>query len=141
MFSLVFNGKSSTCEHSFGNHEKRFLKPIAIQENYAFNDEGNSKNKTHIIMSWLLGSTTNLKENLEAQLLSSVLLDNSASPLQKALEVTHLGSSPSPLCGLDDSQLELCFVCGIEGSSAENSDALENLVLSVLEDIVQQGIP
>jgi Zn-dependent M16 (insulinase) family peptidase len=122
-------------------YEKRFLKPIAIQENYALNDERGSKNKTHIIMSWLLGSTTNLKENLEAQLLSSVLLDNSASPLQKALEVTHLGSSPSPLCGLNDSQLELCFVCGIEGSSAESSDALESLVLSILEDIVQNGIP
>lgn len=122
-------------------YEKRFLKPIAIQENYALNDEKGIENKTHIIMSWLLGSTTDLKENLEAQLLSSVLLDNSASPLQKALEVTDLGSSPSPLCGLDDSQLELCFVCGIEGSSPEHSDALEGLVLNVLEDIAENGIP
>jgi len=122
-------------------NEKRFLKPLAIQENYALDKEENAEKKTHIIMSWLLGNTTNLQENLEAQLLSSVLLDNSASPLQQALEKTNLGTSPSPLCGLDDSQRELCFVCGIEGSEKENANALEKLVMGVLENVAKNGIP
>jgi len=122
-------------------NEKRFLKPLAIQENYALDKEENLEKKTHIIMSWLLGNTTNLQENLEAQLLSSVLLDNSASPLQQALEKTNLGTSPSPLCGLDDSQRELCFVCGIEGSEKENANALEELVMGVLENVAKNGIP
>ena len=122
-------------------NEKRFLEPLAIQENYALDKEENVEKKTHIIMSWLLGNTTNLQENLEAQLLSSVLLDNSASPLQQALEKTNLGTSPSPLCGLDDSQRELCFVCGIEGSEKENANALEELVMGVLENVAKNGIP
>jgi presequence protease len=121
--------------------EKRYSKPITIQESYAFNGEEGIKNKTHIIISWLLGNTTNLEENMEAQLLSSILLDNSASPLQKALETNNIGLSPSPLCGLDDSQRELCFVCGIEGSEAKHADALEELVMSVLKDVAEHGVP
>lgn len=50
-------------------------------------------------MGWLLGESTDLEQLLEAQLLSSVLLDNSSSPLQQALETTDLGQAPSPLCG------------------------------------------
>ena len=121
--------------------EKRYSKPVAIQENYAFDGEEGIKNKTHIIISWLLGNTTNLEENMEAQLLSSILLDNSASPLQKALETNNIGLSPSPLCGLDDSQRELCFVCGIEGSEPKHADALEDLVMGVLRDVAENGVP
>ena len=73
----------------------------------------------------MLGESSDLKQLLEAQLLSSVLLDNSASPLQHALETTELGRAPSPLCGLEDSMRELVFCCGIEGSEAEHADALE----------------
>ena len=93
--------------------EKRYLAPIAVEEAYAFDEEGPTDNKTHIIISWLLGKATDLKACMQAHLLNSVLLDNSASPLLKALETSDLGSSPSPLCGLDDSQKEMCFVCGI----------------------------
>jgi presequence protease len=121
--------------------EQRYLKPIAIEEAYAFNEEGSTNNKTHIVLSWLLGKATDLEACMEAHLLCSILLDNSASPLQKALETTDLGTSPSPLCGLDDSQRELCFVCGIEGSEADRAEDLEKMILGVLQDVADNGIP
>tara|TARA_R110001592_G_scaffold363341_1_gene684389 strand:+ start:245 stop:3175 length:2931 start_codon:yes stop_codon:yes gene_type:complete len=121
--------------------EKRYQKPIAVEEAYAFNEEGSTDNKTHIVLSWLLGKATDLEASMEAHLLCSILLDNSASPLQKALETTDFGTSPSPLCGLDDSQRELCFVCGIEGSEADRSEDLEKMILDVLQDVVSNGIP
>ena len=121
--------------------EQRYQQPIAIEEAYAFNEEGSTDNKTHIILSWLLGKATDLEASMEAHLLCSILLDNSASPLQKALETTDLGTSPSPLCGLDDSQRELCFVCGIEGSEADRAEDLEQMVLAVLQDVADNGIP
>ena len=77
---------------------------------------------------------------LEAQLLSSVLLENSASPLQHALETTSLGQAPSPLCGLEDSMREMVFCCGIEGSEADRADQLEAMVLGVLEEVAEQGV-
>ena len=78
---------------------------------------------------------------MQARLLASVLLDNSGSPLQKALETTDLGTSPSPMCGLEDSQKELCFACGIEGSNPEQADQVETIILQVLQDVADKGLP
>ena len=121
--------------------EKRYLAPLAVEEAYAFDEPGPSEAKTHIVVGWLLGNTTDLKASMEAHLLNSVLLDNSASPLLKALETTDLGAAPSPLCGLEDSQKELCFMCGIEGSESERAVAFEQLVLDVLKDVADNGVP
>lgn len=121
--------------------EKRYHAPVRIQESYAFDEQGEASNKTHIVMGWLLGPTINLREQLEAHLLEGVLLDDSASPLRHALETTELGSAPSPLCGLEASNREMSFVCGLEGSKADNADALEQLVLGVLQEVADKGVP
>jgi presequence protease len=122
------------------NDEKRYFSPIAIEEAYPVDSEENIEHKTHHIVGWLLGKTTNLDDYLEAQLLSNLLLDNSASPLQHALETTELGEAPSPLCGLDDSSRELAFVCGLEGCQREDADAVEQFILQTLSSIVEKGI-
>ncbi|MEH6582519.1 MAG: insulinase family protein [Halioglobus sp.] len=121
--------------------EQRYSAPVRVADSYAFDEAGATDNKTHIIMGWLLGESTHLDQLLEAQLLSSVLIDNSSSPLMLALETTELGQSPSPLCGLEDSMRELVFCCGIEGSEKEHEQALEQLVTAVLEDVATNGVP
>ncbi|MCV6620335.1 MAG: insulinase family protein [Cellvibrionaceae bacterium] len=122
--------------------EQRYNSPQHSQASYPLDDpEADLNDKTHIVMSWLLGKSTDLAATLEAQLLSSLLFDNSASPLQQALETTDLGSAPSPLCGLDDSQFELSFCCGIEGSNPEQTQALEDLVMNVLRQLAENGLP
>jgi Zn-dependent M16 (insulinase) family peptidase len=121
--------------------EKRYHAPLSIQESYALDEPGDLSDKTHIVIGWLLGCSTNLKEQLEAHLLDGVLLDDGASPLRRALETTKLGSAPSPLCGLEASNREMSFVCGLEGSRAENADALESLVFEVLQKVVDEGVP
>ncbi len=122
------------------NDEKRYFSPLNIEESYPLDPEEDTTNKTHLILSWLLGRSINLEEQLEAQFLSSLLLDNSASPLTQALETTELGQSPSPLCGLEDTNREMSFLCGLEGSSPEHAQAFEKLVLDVLEKVAQEGI-
>ncbi|WP_299587934.1 insulinase family protein [uncultured Microbulbifer sp.] len=120
--------------------EDRYQSPLKVEEHYPLSGEA-LEAKAHIVLSWLLGDVTDLEEALTAHLLAGVLLDNSASPLMKLLETTDLGTSPSPLVGLDDSQRELVFVCGIEGSERERADELEKQVLAVLEDVAEKGIP
>ena len=121
--------------------EKRHCAPIRVEEYYALDDDSGEGGKTHIVFGWLLGPSTDLKQLLQAHLLSGILFDNSASPLQKALEQTELGSAPSPLCGLEDSNRELIFVCGVEGSERENADDVEELVMSTLRDFAENGVP
>ncbi len=120
--------------------EQRLSRPQRVQDSYVFDDNDTTDHKTHLVMGWMLGESSDLKQLLEAQLLSSVLLDNSASPLQHALETTDLGRAPSPLCGLEDSMRELVFCCGIEGSEAEHADALEAMVLEVIAQVAREGV-
>ncbi|MFL0809274.1 MAG: insulinase family protein [Agarilytica sp.] len=120
--------------------EKRFYAPIRVQESYPNSDEDLSE-KTHVAMAWLLGHSTNLRDSLRAQLLSSVLLDNSASPLMHALESSDLGNAPSPLCGLDSSQKEMSFMAGLAGCKSDAADQVEKLILNTLNKVAEEGIP
>ncbi|MDC0598459.1 insulinase family protein [Gammaproteobacteria bacterium] len=119
--------------------EQRYQAPVYAEERYPL-DEDDIENKTHIVLAWLLGNSTNLEELYKAQLLSSVLLDNSASPLQQALETSTLGRSPSPLCGLEDSQREMSFICGLEACTEGNTAAIEKLILATLQEVADKGV-
>jgi len=123
--------------------EKRMLAPVAVEEAYTFDITGDEtiSAKTHHVMGWLLGPCTSLDEMMKAHLLAQMLLDNSSSPLRLALEKTSLGAAPSPLCGLEDSNYEMCFLCGLEGSEVEHAKAFEKLVLDVLNDVATNGVP
>lgn len=120
--------------------EKRYFAPLTIEESYPLSADEAQGDRTHIVMSWLLGSSTDLQAVLRANLLGSLLLDDSASPLRRALETSELGGAPSPLCGLEDSNREMAFVCGLEGSKPENAQAVEDLILGVLKEVAQNGI-
>ncbi len=120
--------------------EKRYFSPLRVEEAYELDQEDTS-GKTHHVLGWLLGHSNDLDEQLKAHLLSRVLLDNSASPLRHALESTTLGSAPSPLCGLEDSNKEMSFMCGLEGSEPEHAEAFETLVLDVLQRVAEEGVP
>ena len=120
--------------------EKRLFAPVRVEQGYAVNEGESTEHKTHIVMGWLLGHSFDLQENLEGQLLSAVLLENSASPLMRALETTELGHAPSPMCGLEDSNREMTFVCGIEGSEPEQARELEALIESTLAKVADDGV-
>lgn len=121
--------------------EKRYLSPVSVEEYYPLDEEEITADKNHIVIAWLLGKTTNLEETLEAQLLSNLLLDNSASPLQQVLETTDLGHAPSPLCGLDDSSREMAFVCGLEGIELDKAQQVEDLIVDCLQKVSETGLP
>lgn len=119
--------------------EKRYTTPLAVEESYA--SEESDKPQSHVVVAWLLGRSTDLGELFRAELVSSVLLDNSASPLLRALETSSLGSSPSPMCGLEDSNREMSLMAGLEGCTAESGEEVQTLIIKTLEDVVQNGIP
>lgn len=121
--------------------EQALSAPLQVHEYYAWDDSADCSDKTHIVMGWLLGESADLESVLQAQLLSNVLLDNSASPLMHQLETSDYGQSPSPMCGLEDSLHELVFCCGLEGSKDEHRDAVEQEILSVIQHVADHGVP
>jgi Zn-dependent M16 (insulinase) family peptidase len=121
--------------------EQRYSTPLTVEDRYALDGEEDTSDKTHIVLGWLLDKSTDAEAVMRAHLLSGVLLDNSASPLRRALETSELGNAPSPLCGLSDSNREMMFAAGVEGSNPEHAEAVEQLVLDVLKEVAENGVP
>ena len=130
--------KKSELNIGVGN-EKRYKKPLRFEETYAADCD--SSDKAHVVIGWLLGLSTNLIDVFKAQLLTSVLLENSASPLLRALETTNLADAPSPMCGLEDSSREMSFMAGLEGCDAQSTHKIEELVITTLQSVSEKGIP
>ena len=126
-------------EHIEVGLEVPFSEPKRAAHHYALEDT-DTGNKTHLIMGWKLGESSDLDTLLEAQLLSSVLMENSASPLMQWLETNDLGAAPSPLCGLEDSMREMVLCCGIEGSNEDQASAFETQVLDVIRAVSNEGV-
>ena len=120
-------------------NEDRISKPKTVTEFY--NPMPEDENNHHVVLSWLLGESHDPVELLESFLVSNILLDNSASPLRKALENTDLGKSLSPLTGLEADHKELVFAAGLEGVSSNKQLEIEELILNCLKDVVSNGIP
>ncbi|BBA33036.1 peptidase M16C associated domain-containing protein [Methylocaldum marinum] len=120
--------------------EHRYDSPLRVEDAYALDGERDTRNKTHIVVGWLLNKSTDIEEVLRSHLLAGVLLNNGASPLRRALETTDLGCAPSPLCGLKDSMREMLFVAGLEGSNPEQAEAVERLIFGVLEEVAENGV-
>ncbi|UQB43060.1 insulinase family protein [Thiomicrospira microaerophila] len=137
--TLALSRFNTQIEPTFVSTEQRFSQPVTIETRYAL-DEEDTQNKTHIVMGWLLGLNRDPMDVLKGHLLASVLLDNSASPLRFVLEQTELATAPSPLCGLEDSNKEMAFVVGVQGSEPQHAQAIEDLVINELERIVNEGI-
>ncbi|WP_130537281.1 insulinase family protein [Thiomicrorhabdus indica] len=121
------------------NTEQRFSVPKTVKRNYAL-DEAETKQKTYINIAWLLGENKDPLEVLKGHLLSAVLLDNSSCPMRKLLEDTELAQAPSPLCGFEESNKEMAFVLGVQGSEAEHTEEFEKLVLDELHRIANEGV-
>lgn len=97
-------------------------------------------NQSHVLMAWKLGVNTDLEALIKCNLLSDVLLDTSASPLRFVLENTALAAAPSPLCGLEESNYEISFFCGVEGANGADAEQIQTLILTTLEDVVKRGV-
>ena len=112
---------------------------VRTEQGYAVS--GDTEKQTHVVMGWKLGPNTDLEALIKCNLLSDVLLDTSASPLRLALENTKLASAPSPLCGLEETNYEMSFFCGVEGAEREDADAIEAMILETLEKVAKEGVP
>lgn len=120
--------------------EQPFAAPRIKRHSYAIDAGEDTASKTHHILGWKLGESADLTAMLEAQLASAVLMENSASPLMHFLETTSLGTSPSPLCGVEESMREMVLCCGIEGSEPDAADAFEAQVLAIIERVANEGV-
>ncbi len=123
----------------YSTPEKRLTAPVEVTESYAVDSE-DLKDKTYHVMSWLLPETSDIKLRLGMRLVEGILLENSASPLRQYLETCGYAQSTGPLMGVDDSNFEMTFYCGVQGSNAEHADTFKQGVLSILTDVAAKPV-
>ncbi|WP_333663862.1 insulinase family protein [Acinetobacter sp.] len=123
----------------YSTPEKRLTAPIEVTESYAVDSE-DLKDKTYHVMSWLLPETSDIKLRLGMRLVEGILLENSASPLRHYLETCGYAQSTGPLMGVDDSNFEMTFYCGIQGSNAEYAENFKSGVLNILQEVASKPV-
>ena len=135
----VFQKFTPASEQLTINPAKIFTTPVQASGTYQPlpGDESNH----HVVISWLLGNSHDPLNLLENYFLSNILLDNSASPLRKALELSKIGKSPSPFLGIEPSNKEIVFMAGLEGGGPDKAIEVEELILSTLQKLVKDGVP
>ncbi|MCU4600051.1 insulinase family protein [Acinetobacter bereziniae] len=138
-FEKLALSKFTKGETIYSKEEQRLTAPIEVQETYAVDAE-DLKDKTYHILSWLLPKTSDVKLRLGLRLVEGILLENSASPLRHYLETCGYAQSTGPIMGVDDSNYEMTFYCGVQGSNPEHAEAFRQGVLNILQDVASKPI-
>ncbi|KAF1025252.1 MAG: hypothetical protein GAK29_02041 [Acinetobacter bereziniae] len=126
-------------ETLFSIPEPRLAQPKQQIESYAIDDDDLS-NKTYLALSWLLPTTDDIELWFGFRIMSGILLQDSASPLQYFLQTCNYAVSPGPLLGLNDQNYEMTFHCSVQGANPENSEQFLIDVINVLSDIASKPI-
>ncbi|WP_419225285.1 insulinase family protein [Acinetobacter sp. A2] len=123
----------------YSKPERRLAAPVAVTETYAVDAE-ELKDKTYHVLAWLLPEASDIKLRLGMRLVEGVLLENSAAPLRHYLETWAHAQSTGPLMGVDDSNFEMTFFCGVQGSNPEHAAEFQAGVLKVLQDVAAKPV-
>lgn len=119
--------------------ETRLTAPIEVTETYAVDAE-DLKDKTYHVISWLLPQASDIKLRLGMRLVEGILLEDSASPLRHYLETCDYAQSTGPIMGVDDSNFEMTFFCGVQGSNPEHAQEFKEGVFNILEDVASKPV-
>lgn len=117
--------------------EHRYTTQQTVTEYFSPADDSG---KGQLVLGWLLGESADIDDLLEAEFISSVLLENSASPLRHLLETTEIADSPSPLTGIETSNKEMMFMCGIDGADTNKMEEFDKQVIECLQSIIDNGV-
>ncbi len=119
--------------------ETRLTAPLEVTESYAVDAE-DLTDKTYHVISWLLPQASDIKLRLGMRLVEGILLEDSASPLRHYLETCSYAQSTGPIMGVDDSNFEMTFFCGVQGSNPEHAQEFKNGVFKVLEEVASKPV-
>ena len=94
---------------------------------------------THLLMGWVFPDDQGTASQLDAALLSEILVSSRAAPLRKALLDSQIGTNIGPLTGLDSYGRQRKFFVGLENCSG-SAEEFEALVLASLKRVTEEGL-
>ncbi|MBD3305410.1 peptidase M16, partial [candidate division KSB3 bacterium] len=119
--------------------QPRFDQPRQITIPYDASNDEETDHKSMVTVNWILTEARTPEMTLALLMLNQILIGTPASPLRKALIDSGLGEDLAGH-GLDDELRQIIFSTGLKGIKAENAPKIEELILSTLTALVQEGI-
>ncbi|XP_021731733.1 presequence protease 1, chloroplastic/mitochondrial-like [Chenopodium quinoa] len=119
--------------------QKLFSEPVRITEKYPAGDGEDLKKRHMVCLNWLLSEKPlDLETELAIAFLDHLLLGTPASPLRKILLESGLGEAIIG-GGIDDDLLQPQFSIGLKGVQEEDIQKVEELVVTTLKKLVEEG--
>jgi presequence protease len=118
--------------------QPRFAEPRRVTYPYDAGGERES-GKTFVTLNWLLAGPGDPELTLGLSILAHILIGTPASPLRKTLIESGLGEDLTGR-GLDSDLPEMVFSTGLKGVDQKDTQKVEQLILSTLQDLAQEGI-
>ncbi|MBU3918069.1 insulinase family protein, partial [bacterium] len=120
--------------------ENRYSEPKAFNYYYPLNESDDDGEKCQIALSWLACSIKEPLEIISMHIINLILLGHSGAPLRKKLLESNFGKSLADTTGFEDEIRETFFSAGLQGVAEKNIDKVEELILSTLNNVVEDGI-
>lgn len=108
------------------------------EHEYPISPSEDTKGKTNIIYSYNVGMYNDAERQMAAGLLANYLMDNSSSPLKKALTSSGLMADADIYDSTDDIQTSWGFAA--YNMEKENRDAIKKIIDDTIQGIIDNGI-
>ena len=128
-------------------YQPRWKSPRTVKETYPIGADEQLTEKTYLMLSWLIGDTTDPEDVVLCQILSLILFGNEGAPLRKAIVDSKLGVGlfdgdylmPPGVATMGGGPNTL-FSVGLTGSEADRIDAFTELVIDTLTRVADADI-
>ena len=114
--------------------------PRTLRSHYPIGADEPLTEKTYLMLSWIIGETTDPEDVILCHILDLILFGNQGAPLRKAIVDSKLGTDmlTNFLRGMAGPNRTFCV--GLVGSEADRVDAFTELVISTLTQIADAEI-
>lgn len=125
-------------ERSEINHTVQGANHRVCEHEYPISPSEDTKGKTNIIYSYCVGMYNDAERQMAAGLLANYLMDNSSSPLKKALVSSGLMADADIYDATDDIQTSWGFAA--YNTEKEHRDAIKKIIDDTVQGIIDNGI-
>ena len=118
--------------------QSAWTSPRTLELSYPVSAE--EADSSSVNLNWLLPEPKNGADIIAMEVLSDVLFNSPASPVQKLILESKLGGDMSSSTGLVSNLRQPVFTVGMRGAGRDSAEKIETLILSGLERVVKEGI-
>ncbi len=122
------------------SQQPRWKSPRTVTDTYPIGADEPLTEKTYVMLSWIIGGTTDPEDVILCSILNLILFGNEGAPLRKAIMDSKLGTDILNDSLSDYTGPNRTFCVGLIGSEADRVDTFTELVINTLTQIANTEI-